>query len=392
MKKSEWSDKQLEDLLRQMPKIHDHRDPRDIYQNLSIKKRRVKAWIVPGIAAAFLLMLILVPNVLNGLQLSTDNANKSNISSRNIELSPMKKNATVLLKKSSTPLQHFDETGTAKGSLMRLNNVKTAVYQDDIQNGKVITYWVPDPEGQILIPVSKIITNVKDKSWITLFNENMTTLREEEWGLSEYYPVNARLTYNKTENSVNVDVPANHHYGQGAANETNFVNAIRQDISTNSNAKIIKLSTEGQPGINLGNFGVLSKIPIFTETRRAYFRFIPKRRNKPFLVPTQDRYKDIQSALEAMKKDKKDLGLKASLLPSFQIKNAFIKNRSLNVTLKENLMMKDDANTLYCLEALLLTAKEFGANTVRMTNAPIVRIGPFDLTKPIQVPVAPNLR
>ena len=43
MRKSEWSDKQLEDLLRQMPKIKDNRQPHEIYQSLSVKKENARA-------------------------------------------------------------------------------------------------------------------------------------------------------------------------------------------------------------------------------------------------------------------------------------------------------------------------------------------------------------
>ena len=62
MKKSEWSDKQLEELLRQMPKIQDHRNPRDIYQNLSRKKRKQPAWVIPAFATAAALLLFIYIN------------------------------------------------------------------------------------------------------------------------------------------------------------------------------------------------------------------------------------------------------------------------------------------------------------------------------------------
>lgn len=76
MKKSEWSDREIEELLMQMPKIQDHRDPRDIYQNLSLKKRKTKSWLLPGLAAAaaVLLFFILVPKLMNGSNFSHDQA------------------------------------------------------------------------------------------------------------------------------------------------------------------------------------------------------------------------------------------------------------------------------------------------------------------------------
>lgn len=42
MKESKWSDEQLQELLSQLPKIKDDRDPRDIYQAIEIKMGKQK--------------------------------------------------------------------------------------------------------------------------------------------------------------------------------------------------------------------------------------------------------------------------------------------------------------------------------------------------------------
>ena len=107
MKKSEWSDKQLEELLRQMPKIKDHRNPRDIYQNLSLKRRKKPAWILPAIAsaAAVLLIVILIPKILVSNQIPMDQADEK--SSKKMELLSDKQEKTIEMKKgesSSNPL------------------------------------------------------------------------------------------------------------------------------------------------------------------------------------------------------------------------------------------------------------------------------------------------
>ena len=109
MKKSEWSDKQLEELLRQMPKIQDHRNPRDIYQNLSIKKRKRPAWLVPGFAtaAALLLFFILVPKLLDGTEYSFDNAKQEESSSEE-KISLSKDNSTILMKKEDALEQRME--------------------------------------------------------------------------------------------------------------------------------------------------------------------------------------------------------------------------------------------------------------------------------------------
>ena len=93
-----------------------------------------------------------------------------------------------------------------------------------------------------------------------------------------------------------------------------------------------------------------------------------------------------------MKSDIPELGLKASLLPSVHFKEFLIQDNKLIFTLENNLEMKNDLNTLYSFEALLLTAKEFGLSAIVIENPPIKQLGPFDLTKETKVPVAANFK
>ena len=49
-------------------------------------------------------------------------------------------------------------------------------------------------------------------------------LTEEDWGLMDYYPLNATFKLSPDGTSVMVDVPNDHSYGQGSASETIFIN------------------------------------------------------------------------------------------------------------------------------------------------------------------------
>jgi hypothetical protein len=390
MKKSEWTDRQLEELLRQMPKIKDHRHPRDIYQNLSIKTKRNNriTWIFPGmaLAAALLLFLILAPdltNLFNGPEhskeiqsTSADHTNNAKIESNKQEFS---------LKKS----QNQDaQSMSLKSDIVS----KTALYQEDVQSGKVLTYWIPDNQGQLLVPVSTIIQHPGNKHWLQLFNENMVNLKEKEWGLSDYYPLDAHIKMNKQENSLVVDVPENHPYGQGSTNEINFVNAIQKNVSTNGFEKRIQFTTNGKPGIKFGNFGEKTEIDIPLLKNRAFFLYVPDGKDVPFLVPSQDSYKDLEAALNAMQMDQSEQGLKAPLSPSFSLSIKTIKNGTLILSVQQNSILENVPNTIYSFEAILLTAKDFGLKKVMLENANLQQLGPFDLTKINSVPVAPNYR
>lgn len=386
MKKSEWSDKQLEELLRQMPKIQDDRNPRDIYQNLSIRKSKTKQWLLPGLAtvAALLLFFILVPKLMVGTQYSEDKVSKENASSK--QEMQTGDNSTL----------SFNEDADSKAKTLsgaeKVEFLKNAIYEDEVGNATVLTYWIPDPQVQILVPVSTIVRDTNDKSWLTLFNKEMVNLKEQEWGLSEFYPLNATLKLDEENNSVLVDVPSSHQYGQGSATETNFINVLQKDITSNSDIRKIKFSTNGEPGIELGNFGRKEVLDIVSEKNHAFFFYYSEGNELPYLVPSIDTYKDIKTALEAMKKDLPQLGLKSSLLPSLPINDVSINEKTLHVTITNNSSLRDDQLTLNAYEALLLTAKEFGFEKVSINNSPINTLGPFDLSKENKVPRAPNLR
>ncbi|MFB3160342.1 hypothetical protein ABLO26_03105 [Neobacillus sp. 179-J 1A1 HS] len=386
MKKSEWSDKQLEELLRQMPKIHDNRNPRDIYQNLSIKKRKRPAWLIPGFAAAaaLLLFFLLVPKMLNGTQNSFDSA-KQEESSSEAKMSQSDDHSSLLMKK--------EDSKSGSEPEMRITEInKNALYDDEVGDGTVITYWIPDSQAQNLVPISIVVTPDNNKNWLTIFTESMELLNEEEWGLADYYPLNAKFELDETKNTVIVDVPKNHPYGQGSTAEINFITTLKNNIASNSNVNKILLKTDGQPGVELGNYGVLEEIEVKPEGKHAYFFYKPDGMDTTYLVPSIDTYQDINAALEAMKTDQQEQALKASLIPSFPIKDVTAKENKLIITLDENAAMENSQETVNSYEAILLTAKEFGIDTITIVNAPIQLLGPFDLTKEMKVPLSPNLR
>lgn len=391
MKKSEWSDKQLEELLRQMPKIKDNRHPRDIYQNISLKsKRKRPSWLIPvaATAAALLLIILLVPKLMVGTNLSFESAEDKSIVAE--KSSDAENKASTLMKKDEA-VQDNGETA-AVPKIMMQGGYKTALYDYEVGDQKVLTYWIPDPMGQILVPISTTVNKVENKDWLSLFNQFMEQLTEEEWGLTDYYPLNATISYESADNSIVVDVPANHTYGQGSTNEKIFLAVLESDFLSNSNVNKIWLKTNGQPGIEFGNTGVLDELYISANRNRAYFLYYPDGSDIPLMAPINNEHTDIQSALEAMKTDQSELGLKASLGSSFSFKEVDVKDDKLVITFDDHTKIADDLPTLYSFEAILLTAKEFGLQSVVFMNSPISQLGPFDLTQEIKVPIGANFR
>ncbi|TDL77029.1 hypothetical protein E2R56_02295 [Rhodococcus qingshengii] len=385
MKKSEWSDKQLEELLRQMPKIEDHRNPRDIYQNLSIKKRKKSAWLIPGFAAtaALLLFFILIPRFIEGTQ-PFDSAKQEESSSQ--------EKISIADDKSSILNKEEDGLSGSEAKMMTTEMNKTAIYDDEVANGKVITYWIPDSQAQILVPVSIVVPPDDNKNWLTIFTESMGLLKEEEWGLTDYYPLNATFELDEINNTVIVDVPSDHKYGDGSAGEMTFLDILQKTIASNSHINNIILRTNGQPGIEFGNYGEMDKLDVNREGKHGYFFYTPDGLETTYLVPSTNTFQDLNAALEAMKTDQAEGSLASSIGPSFQIKEFSIQDNKLIINMDGSTLMENTPATVYSFEAILLTAKDFGIETIMVVNAPIKLLGPFDLSKEVKVPLAPNHR
>ena len=77
------------------------------------------------------------------------------------------------------------------------------------------------------------------------------------------------------------------------------------------NVNKIKFTTNGQPGIELGNYGVIEEIKVDPVGKHAYFSYIPDGMDTTYLVPSTETYQDIYAAFETMKTDQQELGLKA---------------------------------------------------------------------------------
>jgi hypothetical protein len=384
MKKSEWSDHEIEQLLQEMPKVKDHRDPRDIYQSLSLKakKRKAPVWIVPSVAslAAVLLLFILAPQVWQGI--SQDSASKQETN----EAFDDSNNGMAKMAPDNS-----SNTGIAdhkqEMAIMAAPS-ETAIYEEDIMEQEVITFSVPDQNAQILVPVSVLVPK-ENKTWLELYQSQSEKLTEVQWGLSDYFPLNATLSM-VNEQTLNVDVPADHIYGNGSANETLFIGTLEETMVHHENLQKITFSTNGNPGIMLGNYGERSELMKPETKKRSYYLFNPNNQNSPFLVPGIDVYTDIESAFESMRVGNETYGLAPSIPSEFVFEINESSEEELILNISGNEKLTEEPKYIYCIEAILLTAKEFGYNSVKFENSPIPQIGRFNMENEIKVPVAPN--
>lgn len=406
MKKSEWSDKQLEDLLSQMPKIKDERDPREIYQNITVRmnKRKQRTWIMPATAAALaaVLFFILAPTLFNW-QNSEEKASDLRNQSEPTQQISMKEDADLqeakkeqeATEENAIPFsakQNADEQSEIGIKSVDSEDPATAVYEEDISGMEVLTYAIPDEKAMLAVPVSVLVAKEEDKSKFDLFEENMQTLNEKEWGLKDYFPLNAEFMFDEESKVLTVDFPVDHPYGDGSASETVFNEALSYTLSALDISEI-KFTTEGKSGMDLGNSGFIEEFIPEYGNHAYYFYYLNETGKKPYIVPYGEKLGSIKEAFAAMKVNQEKAKLFASIPADINFETEENpEEKKLTIRFVEGTVLNNDESTVHTIEAILLTAKEFNYHAVKIENANVEMVGRFDLANEIKVPVAANKR
>lgn len=387
MERKEWTDEQLEELLKQMPKVRDNRDSNELYRAISIKvnKKKRTGWIIPSLAtaAALALLVMLVPNIANwDSAADLGDSNESNsMEFANKEMEPVAEDNV-----SFRANDNENKDAVSEQVLER-----TAVYQDDLDGKELLVYAIPDRNAQNIVPVSILVSKDDTKSWFEQWLETMPKLSEEEWGLADYYPLNGTWKINREKREVIFDVPEDHQYGWGSAAEENFKNSIEQTFRYSNEIDKITFKTAGNSGIVLGN-DELQQIELNSakSSVRPYYLLFVENQMHPLFIPYGEPLANLEETFAAMKKSIDTHGLQPTIPAEIQIDSINSQNDTLTVLIGDKSTISQTPEMVYAIEAFLLIAKDSGYKKVEIKKTGVENIGPFRLNQAIDVPEGAN--
>ncbi len=388
----EMNEKELEELLKSLPRIKDRRNPQEIYQNISLKmeKRKGRSWMIPSLAgaAALLLFIFLVPQIMDWDNFALNFTGKDNYEKEEYIESGSKQMETV----SQSGKESLNSIKNGQKQEIRIDEqeIYSAVYDTGDSQYDYFVYPIPDRNGQILVPITVVARTEKNKAAFEQYTELMPLLKEEEWGLSDYYPLNGKLTLSEDQKTLHVDLPRNHIYGEGSSSEHNFMRVIN-DTAASRGIETITFSTEGNPGVNFSHTGYVEKMPVYIQGARGYYFYTPPGAGKKlYLVPSNQSYATIQEALGKMKENIPVDNLEASIPKNFVIAEVIEASDLLIIRLDDTATVTNETETIYTIEAILLTAKEFNFKRVKIENSNLASVGKFRFSEEWTVPLAPN--
>jgi len=389
-KKAPLSDSELIQLFRELPKARDDRHPEEIYDGVMKTiddvpsfevARKWKRNLWPMFATLAILMITF--------------AIGSNFLKKNEDM-PMltteeeyTNDKIVLHTPDMEDPNSFMSSDTYEYSLTYIiQKGARAVYPQHITgNELVVTLNIPDLDTINLIPVSFIVEQRTDMSWIDYVNKIMVMMNEENLSLQDYYPYDGYLDMDP-KGCVTMHLFSSHGYNFGSAEGTLFFKTLEQFSSYGVKEVLVYEGRESRMySTHLGEDVYTHQLQ--ESNHRPYLFFDPS--HQKYLVPSPDPVSSIAEAFEVMKSGLLSYNLKPSIPSEFEFKFEEQREDLLLIRFTSGGPILEGEESERMIEAILLTAKEFGYSSVSFENTGVTEIGTFHFEKSISVPVAPNL-
>ncbi len=405
MKKSEWNDEQLEQLLTQMPGIKDKRKPHEIYQNitLSMNKKKRKVWIVPTIAsaAAALLLFMLAPSFINNMNSSSSDSAQMR---ENMSIAKDTDNKESASKDESfNTLQKADEPGQdeeARIFSFDEQSSQSYVVTNVAENEVLLTYGVY-LGGAMFPSFVSVVVDSDGENVIEQWQQNVPKVNDVirqniEWGIDEipeaYFGDFSEIETKDKTKAVKVEVNNTIQTGSFSPAESDqFRHTINSFRYLLEQYQHVELFQNNQQGIMIGQSGIVEKsIDVEEDTKKAYLYYKNEGSEHKVLALTYDEFNTFEQALEVMKADVEQGDYKLNPPIISEIKAVKEEGKNVEIHFSDNTVLENSDNYILMLDAIMLTAKEFNFDTVTFYGN-IDQIGDVRFGEPTSVPLAPNL-
>lgn len=369
MRKFQWNEEDVQSVLKQMPVVSDRRSKQEVYELIKRGRERMqkRTRIVPAfvsVAAACLLLMI-------GASLfsSPPTMNEKAQESRS-ELSPM------------------DGAESADKAFTMQAEKSASVPSRIVPSGdNVIVFGLPDPTLQAVIPVS-IAADGQDGSLERQIEAAKTKLAEP-WGLDSRWFDEMEMSPSPSDKrSWIVRVGKGHPvFSSGSASESMFLLSIEETVRALGGANV-QFFTGDAKGMKLPHSGYVQSINIPRKPRAYYFYRLDDA-HPLFLAPSAETFKAVEAALDSMKNIKSGV-FRPSIRADVTIASVQKQGGELIIEFTADSALDGSPDSQWMLEAMLMTAKEFGFRSVTFTGGNVEEVGPYRFGEAIPVPAAPN--
>ncbi|MGZ9818520.1 hypothetical protein ACXM0N_21975 [Peribacillus simplex] len=404
MRRTRWKENEIEDMLRELPKLKDDRTKAEVFARIHEKKRK-KHWIplIAGVASLFLMVVlgssIIIEKKGTTSQEGSGSSGKLSIS-ENKEMADFERKDASKKENPSEDKQYNQEFSSKQAEIESKDKVtemeprkrgkeKTfaqAIYQDDLKNASIITMGVPDDQMNFIVPISIKLKHYDESDTLNQLVNQMSEIDEEQYGLSDYFPLDIKISQGNDMTTANIDFQEK---SQLLDEDTLFLHSMEETLSY-TNIEKMTFSTGGKQGAMFAHAGYLKEEDIPHQKNRTYLLYQRDETSPSFLVPSNMGYQDFEEALQAGKGEADIEGISPAIPHDLKWKRISSDGDLVIIQLSDQAAIENNEESLQALEAILFIAKDFGFEKVKFENAPIEEVGQLNLTEDILVPKAPN--
>lgn len=393
MSHEKWDEDKIEELLKNAPKIHDHRSKDEVFERLKkdghfdgkppkmvTKKKRRN--ILPGFisVAAILLLAILIPSFLKGEEEAT-NSNTDNVLME-MESADIEENKEISLPDDSEGITVMNAE----------EDIKTAVYPEQLEGNTVFRIGLASDAADsipitILIPDEKIVEDFgkKEPSQVELYNEYAPKLNEKKIGFIDYHPYVGEIS--EEGNKVIHKLPEDHEYDMASASLSTYFGTLQDTFTNYERVEFVK---EDDTPVIFSEVG--EEYPLIMNEESAqfnYFKYV-QQDGAEYLAPNfREKYATVEEALKALKVKTNDI-YETVILPgvdySVKVEGQVVK---VSFTPKLDLEKYNKVEAMQMIEGILLTGASF-QKQIQFKNIVQRNWEGFNFTKPLPIPVGPN--
>lgn len=408
MSDNNWDDQQIENLLKQVPDIQDHRSKSEILARLKQderlqkvkKKKRTPGWIPTSVAVAALLLLsLLLPSMLRGNESVMDKAMESSkdglenkAEMRMEEAATHDRDDSAGFSEEAEDTAELDE-GQLFSEKQAGETTSFAVYPKDIVDGTVFHIGLVGDAGAS-IPITFIIPNSQieadfgdmEPTSFDLYMEYASRIDEAGLGFREYHPYRGKLSVEG--DALIQTLTEGHGYDTGSATVEAHEGTLQD---TFYGFREIRFENEDGTPVEFDQVGEPSKPMQLTSGLNFYNYYLFTQANgQEFLSPNfLKSYDSFETALLDMKEKPNDVY--SSVIPN-GVDFDVIEEKGLAILKfkKEiDLEAMDSKTMIRMFDGLLLTAASFGKQ-MQFENVVQSEWNGMDFTRPLPVPIGPN--
>ena len=399
-------EKQLEEMLTKMPKVKDTRSSQQIYQNIRHKveqpRRRLNFFPAAAIVAAIMLIALVTPSLFNNFKLGlSGGSNESTIEMAGLDRATTYDDAVgsddaAEFKALDTDMAD-EQQGEGENGFTGLDQAYTiSEFDFDEETQYVVTIGVTDVNAQLSLPLSFIVS--KDgKAYVEKFNE----IRRELSHKIDLATLGVNTILNDDFEYSEVVLPDGKKrlvvegLGKHGSYASAQLRAFRDELAISFTWKgydEIEYVLDGKNNLDIGGSGPLGIRQVDTTPRKAYFRYQHTPESPNLIIQSNDSYDTIEDAINVMQSDT-DVPLingHASIPGTMKVE--VLNETKTEVTVKVSLANPLDFNEehIFALEALKMTAKEFGFDTITFQSDQLDIIGSIQLNTKLPTPIAAN--